>query len=166
VGAHAAASRGLSAPAAVLLAVGLLLLSSCARPAPQPSVDPNTDVIVRYAAAGNGQLVFTVRPYYTAGAPVTIDLDITAGSMAIRGPLSGRVILSGLEGERLIHLFSAAELAGGEVAPGTSRRLQIVWDATDADGKAAPAETYGLTLDFIVGDETKRFGTVFDVRVP
>ena len=143
-----------------------VLASACARPAAQPSVDPTADVVVRYAVAGNGQIVFTVRPRYVAGSPVAIGLDITAGTVAIRGPLSGRVLVSGLEGEQVIRVFSAADLGGGEVAPGTRRHLQIVWDATDSDGKAAPAETYGLTLDFIVGDEARRLGTVFDVRAP
>jgi hypothetical protein len=157
-------SRIAVASAALLIVAAMA--SSCARPAPSPSLDPNADVIVRYPVAGNGQIVFTVRPRYTAGSPVAIGLDITAGTVAIRGPLSGRILVSGLEGEHVIRAFSAAELDGGEVAPGTSRRSQIVWDAAASDGKTAPAETYGLTLDFIVGDEARRLGTVFDVRAP
>jgi hypothetical protein len=163
VGIHAAATRGLIARALLLVAV---LASACARPAPLPSLDPNADVSVRYEVAGGGQVTFTVKPRYAARSPVAIGLDITAGTVAIRGPLSGRVLVSGLEGEKVIRSFSAAELGGGEVAPGTSRRLQVVWDATDTDGEAAPAETYGLTLDFIVGDGARRLGTVFDVRAP
>jgi hypothetical protein len=151
------------ARALLLLAV---LASACARPTPQPSVDPNADVIVRYAVAGSGEIVFTVKPRYATGSPVAIGIDISAGTTAIRGPLSGRVLVSGLEGEQIISMLSAAELGGGEVAQGTSRHLQIVWDATDTGGNPAPAETYGLTLEFIVGDETRRFGTVFDVRAP
>jgi hypothetical protein len=154
------------AVAAVALLIAAATASSCAPPAPSPSVDPNADVIVRYAVAGSGQIVFTVRPHYTAGSPVAIGLDITAGTVAVRGPLSGRVLVSGLEGEQVIRAFSAAELGGGQVPPGTTRHVQIIWDATDSEGQAAPAETYGLTLDFVVGDEARRLGTVFDVRAP
>jgi hypothetical protein len=163
VGIHAAAPRGLIARVALVIA---LLLSACAQPAPRPSVDPHADVVVRYAVAGGGQIVFTVKARYTVGSPVAIGLDITAGSVAVRGPFAGRVLVSGLEGEQVIRAFSAAELGGGEVLPGTSRHVQIVWDATDSEGQAAPPETYGLTLDFIVGDEARRLGTVFDVRAP
>jgi hypothetical protein len=141
-------------------------IASCARPRPQPSVDPNADILVRYAVAGSGLIVFTVRPHYKQGSPVSIGLDITAGSLPIRGPLSGRVLFSALDGERVIQQLDATKLGGAQIDPGGTRQLQIVWDGLDADGTVAPAETYGLTLDFVIGDEPRRVGTVFEVRAP
>ena len=165
MGIHPAATRGLIARAALVVTLAVLL-GACTRAPTQASLAPNADVIVRYAAAGNGQIVFTVKPRYAAGSPVAIGVDISAGTVAIRGPILGRVLVSGLEGEHVIRLFSAAELGGGETTPGASRHLQIVWDGLDTDGKTTPAETYGLTLDFIVADQAQRVGTVFDVRAP
>jgi hypothetical protein len=163
MGVHAAPSRGLIPRVALFAAV---LVIACARPAPTPSIDPNADIVVPYTVAGNGRIVFTVRPRYTEGSPVTIRLDITAGSLPIRGPLSGRVLFSSLDGERVVQHLDATELGGAQVDPGATRQLQIVWDGRDTDGTVAPAETYGLTLDFVIGDETRRVGTVFEVRAP
>ena len=149
----------------VLFAV-LFLLAACGSPRAVPSVDPNADVVLHYPVAGGGEIMFTVRPKYTAGSPIAFQLDIRAGSVAVRGPLTGRVLASGLEGEKIVRMFSAAELGGTEVAAGSSKRVQVTWDAKDSDGKDVPAETYSLSLDFIIGAQTQRYGTVIEVRAP
>jgi len=59
--------------------------AACARPAPLPSADPNADVVLRYPVASAGEITFTVRPRYPAGAPISLGLDIRAGSAAERG---------------------------------------------------------------------------------
>ena len=53
-----------------------------------------------------------------------------------------------------------------EVGAASTKRVQVTWDAKDSDGKDVPAETYSLSLDFIIGADTQRYGTVIEVRAP
>ena len=142
------------------------LVAACSSTKPVASVDPNADVVIHYPVAGAGEITFTVRPRYTTGAPITFQLDISAGTVAVRGPVTGRVLASGLDGEKIVRTFSSAELGGTEVAAGQRQRVPVTWDAKDSDGKDVPAETYSLSLDFIIGAETQRYGTVIEVRAP
>lgn len=163
MGVHAAAT-GVRIGALLLIAGSL---AAC-RPAPAPvrSVDPGANVVVPYPVAGGGQIRFTVRPRYLVGGPIVVDLDLTAGSAAIRGPISARVFASDLEGERTVRALAGSELAAAEVASGQTRHLQFTWDGRDTTGAFVAAETYSLSLDFIVGGDSVRLGSVIEVRAP
>jgi hypothetical protein len=149
--------------------LGLLAaaLAACrAAPPPPRSLDPRADVVVPYPVAGGGQVRFTVHPRYDTGQPITLELDITAGTVAIRGPLSGRVLASGLEGERTVRMLMANDFTALDVKPGGNGRVTVVWDGRDGDGRSVQAETYSLSLDFVIGDQAQRLGSVLDVRAP
>src|SRR5712692_6962289 len=92
----------------------LLLLAACQSGSSAPrSVDPDADVVIPYAVSGGGEVRFTVHPRYAVGDPVTFTLDIRAGTLRVRGPLSGRVLASELEsGEQLIRTLGSAGLGG------------------------------------------------------
>lgn len=154
-----------SSAAALISAV--VLLGACrAAPTPVRSLDPNADVVVPYAVAGGGEVRFTVHPRYVIGQPVSVSLDLAAGTLALRGPISGRVAASGLKGERVVRAFAPSELGAVEVGPGEKRHLQFVWDGRDATGAFVAAETYSLSVDFVVGDQLQRVGSVIEVRAP
>ena len=146
----------------------LLIASSLAacRPAPAPvrSLDPNADVVVPYPVSGGGQIRFTVRPRYEMGGPVVVDLELTAGGFAIRGPISARVFASDLAGQRTVRTLAGPDLAAAQVGPGETRTLRFTWDGRDETGASVASETYSLTLDFIVGSEPVRLGSVIEVR--
>lgn len=159
--------RTWSRSSAAALISAVVLLGAC-RPAPTPvrSLDPNADVVVPYAVAGAGEIRFTVHPRYVSGQPVFVALDLTAGTLALRGPVSARILASGIEGERVVRAFAPSELGAAEVGPGEKRHLQLVWDGRDANGAFVAAETYSLSVDFLVEGEPVRLGSVIEVRAP
>lgn len=157
-------------PFARLALVALLVTfaAMACRPAIPPlrSLDPNADVVVPYPVAGGGEIRFTVRPRYDVGRPITIDLDVSAGATSLRGPVAARILASGLEGERLVRTFTASEFATTTVEPRQRAHVRFTWDGRQTTGAAAPAGTYSLSLDFVIGDEVVRLGTVIEVRAP
>jgi hypothetical protein len=160
-------ARPASSRSSLVLAVVFALAVACRPPVPAaPTLDPNADVVVPYPVAGGGVVRFTVRPRYDVGQPVTILIDVVAGEASIRGPLSGRIFASGLEGERVVRLFAAGSLATIEVAPNSSGHTTIVWDGRADDGEQVPRDTYSIAFDFLIGDESARFGTVIQVVRP
>ena len=150
-----------------LASAALALLLSCGPATPaQRTLDPNADVVVPYTVAGGGVIRFTVRPRYTVGQPVRLSIDIIAGSAQIRGPLAGRVLASGAGGEQVVRTFPAGSLDAVDIAPNTTGHTTFAWDAADDAGSLVPAETYSLALDFDVGGETVRFGSVLQLVRP
>ncbi len=123
-------------------------------------------MVIPYAVAGGGEVRFTVRPRYVSGEPVAIELDLTAGTLPLRGPVSGRVIASGLDGERAVRALAPRDLGAAQLAPGEKAHVRIAWDGRDDSGASVQAQTYSLSLDFIVGGEPVRLGSVIEVRAP
>jgi hypothetical protein len=152
------------APGLLLL---LVLVVAC-RPGPAParSLDPDAPVIVTHPVSGGGQVRFTVQPRYLVGGPIAFDLDVSAGTDPIRGPFAGHALQSDLGGEQTIRRFGPGELATVDVAPGRTAHATIVWDGKDDQGALLKAETYSLSLDFVVGDHAQRVGTVIQMRAP
>ncbi|HKW77912.1 MAG TPA: hypothetical protein VJQ09_02365 [Candidatus Limnocylindria bacterium] len=149
---------------AVRLALVLVLCLACQPATLAPgSLDPNAAVVVPYQVAGGGEIRFTVRPRYTEGQPVAFDLDLRAGTQQIIGPVSGQVLESALSGEQTVRRFAASELPTAEVAPGKSARVTVTWDGQADGGGFVAAQTYSLALDFIVGGDLQRRGTVIEV---
>jgi hypothetical protein len=144
----------------------LLVLAACQSGSPPPrSIDPNADVVIPYAVSGGGEVRFTVHPRYAVGEPVTFSLDIRAGTVRVRGPLSGRVLASELaSGEQPMRTLGPAGLGGVDVDPGGTARTVVIWDARSDKGEFVPAQTYSLSLDFIVGEQPLRLGSVIEIR--
>ena len=143
-----------------------LLCAACAPSAPARSLDPSAPVVIPYTVAGGGEIRFTVKPRYTVGGPVTFDLDVSAGSLQILGPLSGVVLQSDLAGEQTVRHLAPQELQTLEVSPGTRGHATVTWDGKRDDGYDVPAATYSLALDFIVGGVNARLGTTLELRAP
>src|SRR5207249_1277014 len=93
--ARSATFKGVSRTARLLLALVAVIACQPSQ-APVRSLDPNAPIVIPYKVDGGGEIRFTVRPRYFVGESVTLDLDVTAGSLAIRGPLAGRVLQSDL----------------------------------------------------------------------
>lgn len=149
--------------ALVLIASSLL---ACRPSAPAPTLDPSADIVLRYPVAGGGELTFTVRPGYDPDGPIAFTVDVRAGDEPIRGPVAGRVLFSGVEGEVVIRELGASSLGAVEVAPGRSARVTVTWDGRDETGDLVPPESYSVTLDFVVGGETRRVGTLLRILPP
>jgi hypothetical protein len=153
----------------VALAVGLVACASwaltCTR-APEPPASTSTAaaVIVPYKVAGGGEIRFTVQPRYQVGGVVKVDLDITAGTQQVIGPLSGIVLQSDLAGEQTVRHLEPSALDTLEVPAGGKAHSTVTWDGKRDDGFAVPAATFSLALDFIIGGDTTRLGTTIEVR--
>ncbi|HEY3218386.1 MAG TPA: hypothetical protein VGK15_04785, partial [Candidatus Limnocylindria bacterium] len=143
-----------------------LWTAACGASNPPPrSLDPNADVVIPYAVSGGGEVRFTVHPRYAVGEPVTLTLDIRSGTLRVRGPLSGRVLASELESsEQLVRTLGPAGLGGVDVAPGGTAHTTVTWDARNDEGMLVAARTYSLSLDFIVGEQPLRIGSVIEIR--
>jgi len=144
----------------------LVTLPAC-QPGPPAtrSLDPDADVVVPYAVSGGGEVRFTVHPRYAAGGPVTVTLDIRAGSVEIRGPLAGQVLASELEsGEQLVRNLTPDDINGTSVRPGQRDHIQVTWDGRNDKGEFVPAQTYSLSLFFVIGDAPQRLGTVIEMK--
>ena len=148
------------------LAALLMLAASCAPPAVTRTADPNAPIVLMYPTAGEGEIRLTVRPRYATGAPVVVEIDVRAGTIAIRGPLAGRVAESELGGERVIRHLPDAELRPVDAPRGSRASTTTSWDARTDEGAFVGPATYSLTLDFAVGDATQRVGTVLELRPP
>ena len=148
--------------AAILLA---FLITACAPRGPSAaSADPNASVVVPYKVAGDGEVRFTVRPRYTTGGAVAIQVDIKSGTLQIIGPLSGAIFYhDGAAPDQVARRLDAAQLPGVDVQPGKSAHATITWDGKYETGEYVGAGTYSLALDFIVGGDVKRLGTVVEI---
>jgi hypothetical protein len=151
----------------IAIAVAVLLASAC-QPASPPlrSLDPNAPVTLSYAVAGGGQIRLTVQPRYLVGKPIAFEVDISAGTVGIRGPVSGHVLQSDLAGEQTIRRFGPVELSGADAPPGGGAHATVVWDGKDDKGQSVKAETFSFSMDFIVGTTTQALGTTIEVREP
>jgi len=123
--------------------------------------------VVPYKVAGDGEVRFTVRPRYTAGSAVAIQLNIRSGTLQIIGPLSGAIFYhDGATPDQVARRLDAAQLPGVDVQPGKSAHATITWDGKYETGEYVRAGTYSLALDFIVGGDVKRVGTVLEIAAP
>src|SRR5439155_21829804 len=98
--------------------------------------------------------------------PVTIMLAVAAGSHRIRGRPSGRLLASGLEGEKVLRKLGPNTLNAVDVAPNTQARATITWDGHDDAGSTLGPDTYSLALDFVVAERPVRIGSVIQIVAP
>lgn len=148
----------------VVALVGLVALATaCVAPAPRPSVDPNAPIAQTYPVPGGGEIRVTVQRRYPAGQPVVVQLVVTAGTSAVRGPVSARVLSSGIEGEKVIRTLAPSALDARTVAPGGRALIAVTWDSRAETGDIAPKDTYTLTMEFVIGGETVRIGTTIEL---
>ena len=148
---------------AVLACAALALFTACQPAAPAPTRQPNAPIVERYATAGGGAIEVTVAAKYAVGQPVIVRVVVTAGTLAIRGPLTGRVVSSGFAGEKVIRTLAPTSLSGTTVEPHATRELAVTWDAKTDDGAVAPGDTYDMIIDFVVGEEPMRVGTTLEL---
>ena len=143
-----------------------IVAMACGAPAPPVrSLDPNAAVTLSYAVAGGGQIRLTVQPRYAVGKPIAFELDISAGTVGVRGPVSGHVLQSDLGGEQTIRRFGPGELSGADAPPGGGAHATIVWDGKDDKGQSVKQDTYSFSMDFIVGGSAQQLDAARDVRL-
>ena len=132
----------LQAKAALALALAL----GCTA-APAPARTPTTFVVP--TEVPNGRVEITIAPAYALGSTVSIPVTIVVTRGSITGPLTARVMASGInEGgapaEVLVRELAVSTVT---VTAGNRRSTTVTWDTRDAKGIIVPADAYSLVLE-------------------
>lgn len=132
----------LPAKAALALAVAL----GCTA-APAPARTATTFVIP--TELPNGRVEVTIQPSYALGSTVTVPVAIVATRGSIAGPVSARVMASGINeagapAEVLVRELATTVIT---VTAGNRRSATLTWDTRDAKGVIVPADAYSLVIE-------------------
>ncbi|HEV2250774.1 MAG TPA: hypothetical protein VGT60_09730 [Candidatus Limnocylindria bacterium] len=138
-------------PKALALAV-VVALGACATVSPAAPRTPTAFVIP--TELPNGRVEITVSPAYALGAAATIPLAIVVARGTVTGPLSARVMASGINeaGSPAEVLVRELAVAPATVTAGTRRSTTVTWDTRDAKGAVVPADAYSLVIEVRVDD--------------
>jgi hypothetical protein len=148
--------RKLPAKRAVAAAVAAVAIAGCtAAPAPPPRAAG----LVVPTELPNGRVEITVARSYPAGADLTIQVTVIVTGGSITGPLTARVLASGINeagspAEVLVRDLTATPITA---SAGGRRTISLTWDTKDGHGVVVPADAYSLVLTFRseVGTETR-----------
>lgn len=139
-------ARGLAAAA-----VALLIGASCATaPAPSPvATRAPGGAFVLPSALPNGRAELTLSPSYRIGTALSIPISIVASSGTITGPISARIMASGINEQGAPAEVLVRDLAVQPVTASTTRTsTAVAWDTRDEKGMLVPADAYALVLEF------------------
>jgi hypothetical protein len=149
--------RKLPAQGALILILAALAVAGCTAAPVQPSRSPSGFVVPTDLT--NGRVEITIARSYPVGAALTVPVTIAVTRGTITGPLTARVLASGINeagapAEVLVRDLSTAPVSAGL---GGHRTLSLVWDTKDQHGNVVPADAYSLVLTFRseVGTETR-----------
>lgn len=152
---------------AVAFATLLLVAGSCAT-APAPTRRPATSFVIP-SELPNGRAEITVAPSYPIGASLTIPITLVVTRGTITGPLTARIMASGINEGGLPAEVLVRDLAVTPVTVAPGRRSTTVsWDTRDLKGVLVPADAYSLVLEFRSEDagttRTVRAGVTLELR--
>ncbi|HEY8758343.1 MAG TPA: hypothetical protein VIN74_07585 [Candidatus Limnocylindria bacterium] len=130
------------------LIVAAALLGACAGPATASTARPPT-IFVIPTDLPNGRVEITISPSYALGAVATIPVAISVTRGSATGPLTARIMASGISdggvpAEVLVRelIVKPAVIAANARASST-----LTWDTRDANGIVVPADAYTLLLE-------------------
>jgi hypothetical protein len=154
-------------PKALILAAALL--AACAGPAPATARPPAVFVIP--TDLPNGRVEITISPTYPLGAVGTIPVAISVTRGSITGPLTARIMASGVsQGGGIPAEVLVRELVvrPATVAAGSRVSTTLTWDTRDANGALVPVDAYTLVIevrsDDGSGSRTVTASATLDVR--
>ena len=131
-------------PAQALLA--LALAASCTT-TPAPLHTATTFVVP--TELPNGRVEITIAPAYALGSTITAPVSIVATRGSITGPLTARILASGINegGAPAEVLVRELVVTPFTVAAGSRRSTTLSWDTRDAKGVIVPADAYSLVVE-------------------
>ena len=124
------------------------LAAACAAPAPATARPPSVFVIP--TDLPNGRVQVTISSAYPLGASATIPVTITVTRGSVTGPLSARVMASGVSqggGVPAEVLVRELSVKPATVSAGATASTTLTWDTRDAKGAIVPADAYTLLVD-------------------
>ena len=137
------------AAAALALAA---LLTGCTATVPEATVRPPAGFVVP-TELPNGRVEITISPLYRIGTMISVPVAIVATRGTITGPLSARVLASGINeagapAEALVRDLAVTPIT----VSGGRRSVTLTWDTRDTKGLLVPADAYALVLLLRVED--------------
>ena len=137
----------LALPLAILLAGA----SCAAAPAATATRRPTTFVVPTQLPNGRAEL--TIAPGYVVGTTLTVPITLIVTSGTITGPVTARVLASGINEGGAPAEVLVRELAVTPVTVSGGRgATSVTWDTKDQKGAYVPADAYSLVLEFRSGD--------------
>jgi hypothetical protein len=139
-------------PAKAVLTLAAALVLGCTSAPPRAGRVPNGFVIP--TDLPNGRVEITIATSYALGALASIPVTITVTRGTVTGPVTARVLASGINEGGAPAEVLVRELA---VAPLTVRAngrgsTTLTWDTRDAKGLVVPADAYSLVLEVRTDD--------------
>ncbi len=129
------------------LTLAAALLACCASPAPAIARPPT--VLVIPTDLPNGRVEITISPSYALGAVATIPVTISVTRGSVTGPLTARIMASGINESGAPAEVLVRELIVKPATVGANARgsTSLTWDTRDAKGSLVPADAYTLVLE-------------------
>lgn len=148
--------RQLPKARALTLALPLALLlagASCAAaPAATATRRPAAAFVVT-TQLPNGRAELTIAPGYVIGTTLTVPIALIVTSGSVTGPVTARVLASGINEGGAPAEVVVRELAVTPVTVSGGRgATSVTWDTKDRKGAYVPADAYSLVLEFRSGD--------------
>ena len=146
--------RQLPKARAVAIALATLLVAgSCATASPPTPATKASTAFVIPAELPNGRVEITIVASYRIGTPLAIPVTVVVTRGTITGPVTARIMASGInEGGSPAEVL-VRELAVAPVTVTTGRGSTFVaWDTKDQKGVLVPADSYSLVLEFRSAD--------------
>ena len=124
-----------------------------------PLVTPTPGRAVTFViptALANGRVDVTIRTAFIIGSSATIPVRVSATRGAITGPVTARILASGIgeRGSASEVLVATLPVTPVTVKAGQMLTTSVTWDGRDAKGELVPADAYSLRMDFRLEDGT------------
>jgi hypothetical protein len=129
------------------LTLAAALLAGCATQAPATARPPAVFIIP--TDLPNGRVEITISPSYALGAIATIPVAISVTRGSVTGPLTARIMASGINESGAPAEVLVRELIVKPATVGANARgaTSLTWDTRDAKGSLVPADAYTLVLE-------------------
>jgi hypothetical protein len=136
-------------PTKALTLAAAALLAGCASPAPAPIRSPPPAVFIIRTDLPNGRVEITISPSYALGAVATIPVTISVTRGSVTGPLTARIMASGINESGAPAEVLVRELVVKPATVSASARgsTALAWDTRDVKGAIVPADAYTLVLE-------------------
>ncbi len=141
-------TRALATALGALLLIGIATSCSATSVSTRPSRTAPTAFVIP-TSLSNGRIELTIAPAYPIGATLTVPIAIVATRGSIAGPLTARIMASGINEKGAPAEVLVRELS---VTPATATAgrasTSVAWDTRDLKGVLVPADAYSLVLEF------------------
>ena len=137
----------------------VLLVASCGpqlRPASRTIAPGQPASFVIPTVLPNGRVEVTIRTGYVIGTTATIPVVVSAIRGVVTGPVSARIVASGIgeRGRPSELLVTTLGVRSVSAKAGQTMSTSVAWDGRDYKNELVTADAYSLLMDFRLEDGT------------